>query len=86
VGFIVLANGVFGVLIGGLSALGLPPMGLVAGVFALTVFAARASSEFRWKEVLLLALVLATGSYLGFVVLQKMQVPVWPVWPVISGT
>jgi hypothetical protein len=78
VGFIVLANGVFGVLIGGLPWLGLPPMGLVLAIFALTVIAARAGTEFRWKEVLLLGLVLALGSYLVFVLLLKLQIAVWP--------
>jgi Tripartite tricarboxylate transporter TctB family len=78
VGFVVLANGAFGVLIGGLSAAGIPPMGLVAAIFALTLIAARAGSEFRWKEVLILALVLAAGSYLVFVVLLKLQIAPWP--------
>jgi hypothetical protein len=78
VGFVVLANGVFGVLIGGLASVGLPPMGLVASIFALVVIAARAGQEFRWKEVLLLALVLALGSYLTFIVLLKLQIAVWP--------
>ena len=78
VGFIVLANLVFGVLIGGLSVLGIPPMGLVLSIFALTVVAARAGTGFRWKEVLVLALVLALGSYLVFILLLKLQIPVWP--------
>jgi hypothetical protein len=77
--YIVLANLVFGVLIGGMAAIGLPPMGLVISIFVLTVLAAKAGSEFRWKEVLALALVLALGSYLTFVVLLKLQLAVWPV-------
>jgi hypothetical protein len=77
-GFIVLANLAFGVLIGGLSALGLPPMGLVLAIFVLTITAAKAGTEFRWKEVLILSLVLSLGSYLTFVVLLKLQLQVWP--------
>ena len=76
--YVVLANLAFGMLIGGLSSIGLPPMGLVAAIVVLTVVAARAGTEFRWKEVLLLALILAAGSYVTFVVLLKLQLPVWP--------
>jgi hypothetical protein len=78
VGFIVLANLAFGVLIGGLSSIGLPPMGLVLAIFVLTVVSAKAGTEFRWKEVLILSLVLALGSYLTFIVLLKLQIQVWP--------
>jgi hypothetical protein len=78
VGFVVLANLVFGMAIGGLSSVGIPPMGLVLAIFALTVLAAKAGSEFHWKEVLVLASVLALGSYLTFVVLLKLQIAIWP--------
>ena len=78
VGYIVLANLVFGVLIGGLSSVGIPPMGLVLAIFAVTILSAKAGSEFRWKEVLILALVLALGSYVTFVVLLKLQMAIWP--------
>lgn len=75
---IALANGVFGLLIAGLASAGIAPMGLVPAIFALTVIAARAGSAFRWKEVLILALVLALGSYLVFIVLLKWQIALWP--------
>jgi hypothetical protein len=78
VGFVVLANLVFGVMIGGLSSVGIPPMGLVLAIFAATILAAKAGSDFRWKEVLLQAVVLALGSYLVFVVLLKLQMALWP--------
>jgi hypothetical protein len=78
VGFVVLANLVFGVMIGGLSSVGIPPMGLVLAIFALTVLAAKAGSAFRWKDVLVLAAVLALGSYLTFIVLLKLQLAIWP--------
>ena len=76
--FVVLANVAFGVLIGGLSSFGLPPMGLVIAIFVLTILAAKAGTEFRWKEVLVLAAVLAAGSYVTFVVVLKLQLQVWP--------
>jgi hypothetical protein len=34
--------------------------------------------EFKVKEVLVLATVLAIMSYLAFIVLLKLQFPVWP--------
>ena len=72
------ANGVFGLLIGGLASAGIAPMGLVLAVFTLTLMAAAAGSGFRWKAALILALLLALGSSLVFVVLLKWQVALWP--------
>jgi len=76
--FIISANLLFGIMIGGLPSIGLPPMGLVAGIFALTIVASLAGDTFKLKEVLVLSAVLALGSYLAFVMLLKLQFPVWP--------
>lgn len=76
--FVLGANLAFGVLIGGLPSIGLPPMGLVAAIFALTIISSRAGQQFVWREVLLLSTVLSVGSYLAFVLLLKLQIPVWP--------
>ncbi|MFM2275499.1 MAG: hypothetical protein RL211_1371 [Pseudomonadota bacterium] len=76
--FIITANLVFGVLLGGLPSIKLPAMGLIVGIYALTFIAANAGEEFRFKEVLILATVLAVISYLAFIVLLKLQFPVWP--------
>lgn len=76
--FIILANLSFGVLLGGLPGIGLPYMGLVAAIFALTFIAAMAGDEFRFKEVLILATVLAVTSYVAFIALLKLQFPPWP--------
>lgn len=76
--FIISANLLFGIMIGGLPSIGLPPMGLVAGIFALTIVASLAGETFKLKEVLILSAVLAVGSYLAFVMLLKLQFPVWP--------
>ncbi|MDE2606842.1 MAG: tripartite tricarboxylate transporter TctB family protein [Burkholderiales bacterium] len=81
--FIIGANLVFGILLGGLPRLGIPAMGLIVAIFALTFVAALAGEEFRVREVAILAAVLAAGSYLAFVVLLKLQFPVWPSF--ISG-
>ena len=74
--FIITANLVFGVLLGGLPSIKLPAMGLIVGIYALTFIAANAGEEFKFKEVLILATVLAIISYLAFIVLLKLQFPV----------
>ncbi|MDB5872804.1 MAG: hypothetical protein JWQ07_2246 [Ramlibacter sp.] len=77
-GFVIAANLVFGILLGGLPSIGLPPMGLILAIYALTFIASLAGDEFDFKENLVLATVLAIGSYLAFIVLLKLQFPVWP--------
>lgn len=77
-GYILAANFIFGVLLGGLPAFGIPAMGMVLAIVALTFISAMAGNEFKFKEVLILSIVLAVGSYLAFVVLLKLQFPVWP--------
>lgn len=77
-GFIIGANLVFGILLGGLPSIKLPAMGLIVGIYALVFIASKAGDTFRFKEVFTLATVLAIGSYLAFIVLLKLQFPVWP--------
>jgi hypothetical protein len=76
--FIITANLVFGVALGGLPKAGIPAMGLIVGIYALTFIASLAGEDFKLKEVVLLATVLAIMSYLAFIVLLKLQFPVWP--------
>jgi len=76
--FIIAGNLVFGACIGGLPSIGLPPMGLIFGIFALTFVASNAGDEFKFKEVLILAVVLSLFSYGAFIMLLKLQFPVWP--------
>ncbi|MBC7918452.1 MAG: tripartite tricarboxylate transporter TctB family protein [Rhodoferax sp.] len=76
--FIILANVVFGICIGGLPSVGLPPLGLVIGIFALAFIASNAGDEFKFKEVVILAVLLNILSYLAFIVLLKLQFPVLP--------
>ena len=81
--FIILSNLVFGALLGGLPSIGMPYMGLMAAIFALTFIAAFAGDEFKFKEVLILAIVLAVMSYVAFIWLLSLQFPAWPAF--ISG-
>jgi hypothetical protein len=76
--FIIAANLVFGLMLGGLPSIKLPAMGLIAGIYALTFIASLAGDEFKAKEVAILATVLSVMSYLAFIVLLKLQFPVWP--------
>ena len=57
---------------------GLRPMGLIVGIFALTFIASNAGDEFNFKEVTVLASILAVISYAAFILLLKLQFPVWP--------
>ena len=76
--FIIAANLVFGLMLGGLPSVNIPAMGLIAAIYALTFIASLAGEEFKLKEVVILATVLAIMSYLAFIVLLKLQFPVWP--------
>jgi Tripartite tricarboxylate transporter TctB family len=76
--FIIAANLLFGILLGGLPSLGIPAMGLIAAIFGVTLVASLAGDTFKLKEVLILSVVLSIGSYLAFIVLLKLQFPVWP--------
>ena len=44
----------------------------------LTIIASLASRRFKFRDVLILATILAAVSYLAFIVLLKLQIPVWP--------
>jgi predicted outer membrane lipoprotein len=72
------ANVAFGILLAGLPSLGVPAMGLIVAIFALVIIASKAGDVFDLKEVLILATVLSVGSYLAFIMLLKLQMPVWP--------
>jgi len=75
---IISANVLFGILLAGLPSLKIPAMGLIAAIYGLTIVASLAGENFKLKEVLVLATVLAIGSYGAFVMLLKLQFPVWP--------
>ena len=76
--YIIAANLIFGVLLGGLPSIGLPAMGMIAAIYALTFVSSMAEAGWKVKNTFILATVLAAGSYLAFVVLLKLQFAVWP--------
>jgi hypothetical protein len=78
IAFILGANLAFGVLLGGLPSIKLPAFGLIAAIYALTIISSFAGDKVKMKEVLILATILSLGSYMAFIVLLKLQIPVWP--------
>ena len=77
-GFVIGANLLFGILLGGLPSIGWPALGMVVGIYGLTFVSSLAGDEFNIKEVAILATILAIGSYLAFIMLLKLQFQVWP--------
>ncbi len=75
---IILANLVFGALLAGLPYLGIPAMGLIVAIYALTFIASMAEAGWKVKNTFILATILAAGSYVAFVMALKLQFPVWP--------
>ncbi|MDP3701962.1 MAG: tripartite tricarboxylate transporter TctB family protein [Hylemonella sp.] len=76
--YIIGANVLFGILLGGLPKFGLPAMGLVPAIYGLTILASLAGEKFKLREVLVLATILAIISYGAFVKLLNLQFQVWP--------
>lgn len=76
--YIILANFLFGILLGGVPSLGIPSMGVIIAIIVLTLVAALAGREFRLGEVVILAIILAAGSWAVFVWGLNLQLQVWP--------
>jgi hypothetical protein len=76
--FVLSSNLAFGLLLGGLPSLKLPPLGLIVGIYVLTIIASLAGTRFNTRAVLILATVLAAITYVAFIVLLNLQMPVWP--------
>ena len=76
--YIIAANLLFGVLLGGLPSIKLPAMGLIVGIYVLTFVASMAETGWKVKNTFILATVLAVGSYIAFVLVLKLQFAVWP--------
>ncbi len=81
--FVLGANLAFGVLLGGLPSIGVPAMGMIIAIYALTIISSMAGEQFKLRDVLVLATILAAGSYVAFIWALKLQIQVWPTF--ISG-
>ena len=76
--FIIGANLIFGICLGGLPSIKLPAMGMIFGIYVLTFVASMASDGWKFKTTLILATSLAVISYVAFVKILNLQFPVWP--------
>lgn len=76
--YIIAGNLLFGVLLSGLPKFGIPGMGLIVAIYGVTFVVSKAGNESSIKESLILATILSTISYLGFIKLLNLQFPVWP--------
>lgn len=76
--FILGANFAFGILLVGIPSLGIPGFGLIVAIYGLVIIASFARKEVQIKETLILATILAIGSYAVFVWALNLQFPVWP--------
>ncbi|SFQ18196.1 tripartite tricarboxylate transporter TctB family protein [Variovorax sp. 770b2] len=81
--FVLGANLAFGILLGGLPSIGLPAMGMIIAIYALTIISSLAGTQFKLRDVLVLSTILAAGSYVAFIWALKLQIQVWPTF--ISG-
>ncbi|MCR6480282.1 tripartite tricarboxylate transporter TctB family protein [Variovorax sp. ZS18.2.2] len=81
--FVLGANLAFGILLGGLPSIGLPAMGMIIAIYALTIISSMAGTQFKLRDVLVLSTILAAGSYVAFIWALKLQIQVWPTF--ISG-
>jgi len=76
--FVIGANLIFGLLLGGLPSVGLPAMGLIVAIIGLTFVSMLASKDFCIKRAIMLSAILTVGSYLVFVKLLGLTFQVWP--------
>lgn len=77
-GCVIAANIIFGVCIGGVPSVGIGPIGLFPGIFLLTALASYGGTTFNPREALLLAIALSVISYLTFILLLDLHLPLWP--------
>jgi hypothetical protein len=66
--------------LGGFIVFGLTAkiVGLFIAILLLVMISAFGGHEFRWKEQVIAALILAVGSVLVFVIGLKLPFPIWP--------
>lgn len=80
IAYIIGANLLFGVCLGGLPPIGLKPLGLIVGIYVCTFISSMAEPGWKVKNTFILATGLAILSYLAFIKLIKLQFPVWPAY------
>jgi hypothetical protein len=76
--YIIGGNFAFGLLLCGAPGVGIPPMGILVAVFVVVFIVRLSDDSIGFSKLGLLAIVIAAGSYLAFLVVLKAQLPVWP--------
>lgn len=76
--FVIGANLIFGLLLGGLPSIGIPAMGLMVAIVGLTFVSMLAGTEFTFKSATVLSAILAVSSYFVFVKMLGLTFQVWP--------
>lgn len=76
--FVIGANLIFGLLLGGLPSLGIPAMGLIVAIIGLTFVSMLAGTDFCIKRAFMLSAILTIGSYFVFVKMLGLTFQVWP--------
>ncbi len=76
--FVISANLIFGLLLGGLPSVGIPAMGLMVAIVGLTFVSMLAGKDFTFKSATVLSTILAVGSYFIFVKMLGLTFQVWP--------
>ncbi len=76
--YVIASNVIFGILLAGLPSLKIPSLGLIVAIYGLVFIATMAEAGWKFKTTLILATVLAIGSYGAFIMALKLQFPVWP--------
>ena len=76
--YIIGANVIFGICLGGLPSMKIPAVGMMFGIYVLTFVASMAEKGMNVKKTFMLATVLAAISYVAFVKVLKLQFAVWP--------
>jgi hypothetical protein len=75
---IICANLIFGVMLGGINPISLPPAGLIPAVVVAVVVASAAGEGFRLVESLVLGAILAVCCYVIFIKMLKLPFQAWP--------
>jgi len=55
-----------------------PSLGVIFSTILLVMLSSTAAYDYRWKESIIAALVIAAFTYVTFVWALSLQLPVWP--------
>lgn len=77
--FVFVANLILGMCLGGVAQLGIPALGLLVGIPAMVAISLFACNRFSVTDLVLKSSVFSIITYILFVVVLKLQIPMLPV-------